>query len=65
MNMQTIKTLVFEYTKIKEKHFLVTLRDDENPTRFIRHPLQFTFTKNPNKHFRDNSKLTEIKCKSI
>ena len=64
---QTIKTLVFEYTKLRKGKYLVTLREDENPKNFISHPAQFTFTSNPTSHFAKHSKLMPIikRCKSI
>jgi hypothetical protein len=47
-----IKTLVFEYTLIRKGYYLLTLKEEENPNRFINHPLQFTFINNPEEHFK-------------
>jgi hypothetical protein len=63
---QNLKTLVFEYTKLNENHYLLTLVEEENPKRFIMHPLQFKFVKNPEEHFKKHSGTMEVvKCKNI
>lgn len=53
-----IKTLVFSYNKLREGRYLLTLHEEENPHRFVNHPLQFTFIEGltPSEHFKKISK---------
>ena len=59
MEIINIKTLVFRYDKLREGRYLLTLYEQENPERFIRHPLQFSFIEKitPEKHFKKFSRL--------
>lgn len=59
MRIINVETLVFRYDKLREGRYLLTLYEEENPGRFIKHPLQFSFIEDatPEEHFKEFSNI--------